>query len=121
MKKLLLAILIFLTSCSYPKTFYVYKYRYNQFQQQQAYHDVYTSLKNFNIDSIPLSLWTDFSSYEEGILFSKKFIIKMEKKTTYFLIFTTYYNRDTTYYNYQIKGETKDKKILKKYKKKQQY
>lgn len=114
MKKIvyLISILLIFVGCITIRSFYIHEKIYTEEQKEKVISDIYNSLKQFDIDSIPLNEWIYFQGSEGSCNFTQRMIIKeVDKKTQYYFIFTTF-ESDTLFYEFKIRCKTKDKKLI---------
>ena len=122
MKKLVafLVLLTFLVSCTVIHTYEIYQKSYSIKQKTVSEKDVYSKLRTYDSDSIPLSSWLTLqANNDNGYLLQKTLTKKRTADTELRFVYSTFVNvnPDTVFYTLQIYCRTKNKNLQKGYKK----
>jgi hypothetical protein len=114
MKKIiLLIILLILTSCNKTIVTNVFERRYSLLQQEQAETDIYTSLKYYGLDSIPLNQWNHTIMYRDTVEIDQKFVRKIiNQKSEYAFVYSLFVYPDKVYFYYLIRYSGKEKDFI---------
>jgi len=112
MKKIILILLVCLFSlaCNKYVVENVFQKIYPVTQVQLAYHDVYSQLYKYGLDSIPLDKWITNDMTIDTIHISQKIVRKVVNKTNeYTFIFTSYVYPKTSFYEFVVRYDGKKK------------
>jgi hypothetical protein len=116
MKKLIIILLlsIFMISCNKHIAGTVYRKVYPNTQVDTAYADIYSKLKHYNVDSIPLNKWMLNNISTDTINIDQKILKKnINEKSLYIFVFTKYTYPSRTYYQFIIRYSGKEKDLIK--------
>ena len=118
MKKILLIILllILISSCTVMKTINVYQRYYPSTKETESVSDVYTQLKEHQVDSISLDRWLTLqANNDDGYILQKTVSSVENEKTSWKFIYTQHVVIDSTFFSVKALISTKDKKLQKFY------
>jgi hypothetical protein len=98
------------------KTINVYQKNYSIIREQESITDVYSQLKDHNVDPIPLKKWLTLqANNDQGYLLQKTISAKEDEKTSWKFIYSKYVNTDSSFYSIKVMVTTKDKQMQKLY------
>lgn len=118
MKKLFLILILFLlaSSCTVMKTINVYQKYYSGTQESQSITDVYSQLKEHQVDSISLDRWLTLQAKnDDGYILQKTASSIENEKTSWKFIYTKHVIPDSSFYSIKVLVSTKDKGLQKIY------
>jgi len=98
------------------KTIDTYQKYYPGTKQEESVKDVYSQLKEHQVDSLPLNKWLTLQARnDEGYILQKTVSAKENDQTSWKFIYTQHVLSDTSFYSIRVYVSTKDKKLQKFY------
>jgi hypothetical protein len=109
-------LLTLLSGCSVMKTITVYQKYYPGVKESEAVTDLYSQVRENQVDSIPLNKWLTLQAKnDDGYLLQKSISSVHNDKTSYKFIYTKHVVLDSSFYSIKVYLSTKDRKLQKFY------
>ena len=113
---LTLLIGISIASCTVMKTIETYQKYYPGNKKSESIVDVYSQLKEHQMDSLSLNKWLTLqANNNDGYILQKSVSFKENYETSWKFIYTKHVVLDSTFYSIKILVSTKDRQLQKFY------
>jgi hypothetical protein len=111
---MLLLMALMLLACNKYVSGSLYHKKYAATQTEQAYADVYSKLKYYKVDSIPIDKWILNNVVTDTIHLEQHVIKKtMDPKSVYIFVLTKYTYPSQSYYQFIIRYSGNKKYLIK--------
>lgn len=108
-------IAISISSCTVTRTINVYQKYYPGIKEKESITDVYSQLREHEVDSIHLDNWLTLQANNDDGYILQKTVSSTQDKNLWKFIYTKHVIPDSSFYSIRVVVSTKDKKIQKFY------